>query len=158
MSRIVFEGNYKVFWVDAVADPAAPTVAELTAATDITTFVPKDGLRYGPSFTKVDASDISTEFDPMLQGSWSMDGGLDVQHDDTNDTARELFAEHATAGVLVVLPYATGASPAADDTAFVMPAEASIAVPKNTAKNALQTSEVSLAFSAEPNFSASVAA
>jgi hypothetical protein len=158
MARIVFEGNYKVFWVETIADISAPTVAEMTAGTDITEYVPKDGLRYGPGFNKVDASNISSGFDPEYQGSWRMDAGLTLQWDDTNNTALDLFTTHGTLGHVVALPQATDSSPAASDKAFVLPSDASIGVPNNTAANALQTGEVSIAVTSEPNFNAAIAA
>lgn len=159
MARIVFEGNYKIYWLTtAPANKSAPTVAEINAGDDITEFVPKDGLRYGPGFNKVDASNISSGFDPEYQGSWRMDAGLTVQWDDTTNTAADLFTTHGTLGTLVALPEATGSSPAATDKAFVVPCDASIGVPNNTAANALQTMEVSLAVTEEPDFGAVVAA
>lgn len=156
MARIVFEGNYQVHWVTTIATESTPTKTEIDAGDNITTFVPKDGLRYGPGFTKVDASNIASAFDPEYQGSWSMDAGITVQRDDTTNTAIDLFTSHATAGYLVVLPEATSSSPANGDTAYVIPAEASIAVPNNTAANALQTAEVDLAVTSAPSFAATV--
>lgn len=158
MARYVFEGNWKVYVVDAVADIDAPTVAEINAGDEITEFVPKDGFRFGPGFTKVDASNISSAFDPEYQGSWSMDAGMTVQLDDTTNTAADLFTTHATATHIVILHQATASSPAASDAAYVIPVEASMAVPNNTAANALQTAEVDLAVTSEPSFSATVAA
>lgn len=157
MSRIVFEGNYKIYWSATVASKTAPSAAT-DFGTEITKFVPKDGLRYGPSFNKVDASNISSGFDPEYQGSWRMDSGLTVQWDDGTNTAVDLFATHGTLGYLIALPEATASSPAVGDKAFVIPVDASIAVPNNTAPNALQTMEVSLAVTEEPSFAAVVAA
>lgn len=156
MARIVFEGNYKVYWATTITTKSTPLNTELTGGDDITAFVPKDGLRYGPGFNKVDASNISSAFDPEYQGSWSLDAGLTVQRDDTTNTAIDLFTSHATAGYLVVLPEASDSSPTNGDAAFVIPAEASIAVPNNTAANALQTSEVDLAVTDDPDFFATV--
>ena len=156
MARIVFEGNYKVYWVTTITTTSTPTKTEIEAGTNITAFVPKDGLRYGPGFNKVDASNLTSAFDPEYQGSWSMDAGLTVQRDDTANTAINLFTSHATAGHLVVLPEIGTAAIANGDKAYVIPCEASIAVPNNTAANALQTSEVDLAVTSEPKFAATV--
>ena len=43
------DGNLKVVWVPALADPSAPTVAELTAAAaiDLTCFLTGDGYDHG---------------------------------------------------------------------------------------------------------------
>lgn len=156
MARIVFDENTKIYWVDTIATKSTPTATEINGGTDITEFVPKDGLRYGPGFTKVDASNISTYFTPEYQGNYSVDAGLTVQRDDTTNTALDLFTSHATAGNLVVLPEATSSSPANGDAAYVLPAEASVAIPNNSAANALQTAEVDLAVTEEPDFNATV--
>lgn len=154
MARLVFEGNYKVYWETTITTQSTPLASELT--NDITAFVPKDGLRYGPGFNKVDGSNISSEFDVEYQGTWGLDASLTVQRDDTTNTAIDLFTSHGTAGFLVVLPEASSSSPANGDAAYVIPAEASIAVPNNTAGNALQTAEVDLAVTSAPTFTATV--
>ena len=48
-TAVVADGNLKVLWVPAIADPTAPTVAELTAAgvIDLSCYLTKDGFQTG---------------------------------------------------------------------------------------------------------------
>lgn len=158
MGRLPFDGNTKVYWGASVpTNKNAPTVAEIGAMTDITTFVTKDGLGYNPRIARVNAGNISTEFEAENMGTWGIGTSLRIQLDDTTNTAANLFTTHATAGVLVVIWNAGTASPAIGDKAYVIPAEASIAIPNNSATNELQTSSIELAVTSEPDLSATVA-
>ena len=44
MARLASEGNVKVWRVPTVADTSAPTVAEINAGTDLTPYMPTQGV------------------------------------------------------------------------------------------------------------------
>lgn len=158
MANPRYEGKTRVFWVDTVSNIDAPTVAEITAGVDITTFLPKDGLAHNQTFSKVDRSNLSSEFDAEGQATWGIPSSLKILRDDVTDTAWDLFTTHATAGFLVKLPFKGTGAVAAADVAEVYPCEASIAVPMGTAANERQMAAVDLAVTSEPSLSAAVAA
>lgn len=91
MQRYPFEEYTWVGWVDLadnIANPSAPTVLELAAATDITCFLTKDGLRLGVSTNSVDGGGLcnrgdiqsagSVGFSPMLKGYRDNEAGGDT--------------------------------------------------------------------------------
>lgn len=158
MANKRFEGVYRVWWLTTISDTSAPTVAEITAGTEITSFLMKDGFATNPSFNRIATGDLSTAFDSEIQGSWGVSIELNVLLDDTTNTAWDLFTSHGTAGYLLVLPFKGTGSVAESDDARVFPAEASIAIPNNTAANARQTATVNIATTAEPELDAAVAA
>lgn len=134
MSRLVFEENYHVYaGATAPADPNAPTVAELGAMTDITSFIPKDGFKPGVSNNRVDAGDLSTAFNGELMGSHgaqlSIDSFMDDQ--DAGNTTFDLFGVRGWTGCIIacwrgeaaedepcfVWPYVQSGSPSLPSTA-----------------------------------------
>lgn len=158
MANKRYEGVMRVFWVPSIANISAPTVAEIDGGTEITSYVTKDGLSTNPSFNKIDTGNLSTAFDSEIQGSWGLGMQLTLLRDDTTDTAWDLFTSHGTAGNVVKLPFKGSGTVAAADVAEVYPAEASIAIPDNTAANARQTATVDIAVTDEPDLNAAVAA
>jgi hypothetical protein len=156
MARLVFDENYQVHWLtSAPTTQSSPTVTEIEAGTDITEYVPKDGVTYGSTNNKVDAGNISTLFDAEYMGTYGNSASIELQKDST-DSAVNLFTTHATAGALVVLWNAGASSPAKDDNAYVIPCEASIAAPTDSAANELQTAVVDLAVTSAPSWFATV--
>lgn len=159
MANPVYEGKMRVFWLPAVASIAAPTTTEITAGTEITEFLPKDGMTHASSKETVDIGNLATAFDPETNGSYGFTTELMIYRDDDGaDDAFDLFTTHATDGFLVVLPFKGTGAPAAADVAYVIPANASIATPVGTAPNERQKAEVSIKTTAEPDFGAAVAA
>lgn len=157
MSAYVHEGMTKVSWVSTIASIAAPTVAELTAGTDITTYITKDGLSVPQSQNMVDNTSLAETFDAQVVGSWGGSLSLTMKRN-TTDTAWNLF-DYGDNGYLVVRRGIT------HDTAFaaaqkveVYPAQSHKPVPNNTAANAQATFTVGLAVTAEPELVATVAA
>ena len=109
MARYVHEGNTKVSFVPTIADLSAPTVAELTAGTDLSTLLTKDGLSTPDSQNMVDSSTLADTFDAQRVGSWggsiSLTGFRDSES--ANDDLWDL-AVYGTEGNIVVrrgLPY-----------------------------------------------------
>lgn len=73
MADIVADGTTKVYWVTTIAAPSGPTVAELNAGVDLTTFITADGWQVNTSTASVDTSDLSSTDDTFLPGRRSDD-------------------------------------------------------------------------------------
>lgn len=99
MARLIANGEVKIAWATTIADPDAPTEAEVLAATDITGFVssmdtPLDG-------DAPDASDLSSAFNKTVAGKFGGNVNATMYRDDTADTAYDLFPRNAT-GYMVI--------------------------------------------------------
>lgn len=106
MARLVFEENYEVYWGDtAPADPAAPTIAEVTAMTNVTSQIPKDGFAPGVSNNRVPAGDLSTAFDGELMGSWGSQLAVTAFLDKitANNVAFDSFGVRGATGCFLVI-------------------------------------------------------
>lgn len=99
MARLISNGEVRIWWVDTISDPSAPTVAEITAGTDITGFLssldtPLDG-------NAVDSSDLSSAFNKTVAGKFGGNVNAQMYRDDTADDAFDLFPRNTT-GYLVI--------------------------------------------------------
>lgn len=161
MSRLVFEEKWQVHWLPTQpADPAAPTVDEIDAGTEITDFIPKDGIKLGVSNDRVDGGSIATAFKAESMGTYGAQVSITAFHDDDTDTAWDLFKERLTEGALVILPYVgNDGTPAAGDRAIVFPdLETGIPVPMDPATNERQKFTVDFATTTRvPELDATVA-
>lgn len=158
MARYVHEGNTKVAWVTTISNIAAPTVAELTAGTDLSELLTKDGLSTPGSQNMVDSSTLADTFDAQRVGSWG--GGISLTgfRDAASDTFWDL-AVYGTEGFLVVrrgIPYDTAWTAGQD--VEVYPAEMHEPAPNNTAANEEVRSTLAMAVTSQPNKRAVVAA
>lgn len=158
MARQNYEGKYRIYWGDAPADKSAPTTTEIGAATDVTSFFPKDGLSHSTTKAKVAFGDLASGFDPEGQGSWSFTTEGTIYRDDVTDDAWDLWTTHAQAGALYILPFKGSDAIAASDPCMVIVGEASIATPLGTTPNAKQKASVDFTSTEEPDFNAVVAA
>ena len=159
MARLVFDGNYKVFWLDtAPADSSAPTVAEITAGTDLTSFIPKDGFKSGVSNNRVSGGSLDERFMDESMGTWSSQLSIDFFLDKVtaDNTADDTFVLDATGAVVAIWD---GGENAAGSKCYVWPdVECGKPVPADTAENARQKKTAEFAVRAEPDFNATVAA
>jgi hypothetical protein len=68
MADLISDGNTKVAWATSIANINAPTVAELTAASDWTTRLTPDGLKIDPTTADVNTSSLASTFDTNQPG------------------------------------------------------------------------------------------
>lgn len=99
MPRTISNGEVRVYFSPTIATPTAPTVAEITAGTDITPFMssldtPLDG-------NAPDASDLSSAFNKTVAGKYGGSASAQMYRDDTTDTAFAAFPR-GTTGYLVI--------------------------------------------------------
>lgn len=158
MSRLVYDGNYHAYWLDAApASATAPTMAEITAGTDITVFLTKDGFNPNVTNNRVTGGDLSTKFTDQSMGTWTAEGSLTFYLDAASggNTAWDTLGDFAT-GCLIITPFAAAAS---GGSAYVFPdVELGVRAIQQTAENARQKATVNFACRQEPALDATVAA
>lgn len=158
MARLVYEGRTNVYWLTTVANTSAPTVAEITAGTELTDFVSKDGVAVNINTNNVDSATIAEVFDSQVVGSYGADLQLTMFRDDTADTAWELCV-YGTSGYLVIDRFnVSGSLPAATDKVEVWAVEMHQPAPQNSAANTQQRFIEKFAVTAAPKLAAVVAA
>lgn len=99
-------GNIRVWLCPSVADLAAPTVAEITAGTDLTKGMRRNGLDTPRGGSTIDASDASSRQDKTAPGNIAAGqvifrGQRNSDSANVDELIRTALAEDAT-GVLVV--------------------------------------------------------
>lgn len=153
MARFVYDGNFEVYFLpSAIADASAPSLAAVTAGTNLTGFVPKDGFNPAVTNNRVQGGDLSTLFVDESMGTYSSAMTIDCYHDDTADTAYDTIGVKGTTGAIVVVrkgPAAVGSKcDVWPDVEFGNP------IPVQTAANAQQKFKADVAVRKEPNFHA----
>lgn len=159
MTRRTHEEFTRIWWVTSISSKTAPTVAEIGAGTDISAFVPKDGLKVGSTNNAVRNDDITSAFMPEIPGSYGNKLTLSCFRDDSGDTAWTLFQTRGTAGFLVVrrmLALATAV--AAAQKVEVYPSAIGQPILADTAENERVKFDVDIFVTATPVLAAVVAA
>ena len=157
MARRVYEGTVNVYWATTVVDKSAPTVSEITAATDITCYLSKDGLAVNINTNNVDSAALCETFDAQIPGSWGADIQLTGFRDDYDDVLWDL-AVYGTTGYLIVEPYGEPDElPAAGDQVEVYPVTMHQKAPANSAANTQQRFMLAMPGRAQPDLDAIVA-
>lgn len=159
MSRYSSDGMVRVYFVTTISNKAAPTTAELNAGTDLSTFVPKDGLATPSNQNMVDNASLAETFDAQVVGSFGGPLTLTCFRDaiPANDTAWNLF----TYGLVGFLAVRRGPSTATAWTAAqkteVWPIMSHEPLPVQTATNEMGKFTVQFAVTSQPNLKATVA-
>lgn len=159
MPRYVHEGNTKVTFVSTLASKTAPSAATLTAGTDLSTLLTKDGLQTPDSQNMVDSSTLADTFDAQVVGSWG--GSITLQgFRDSVDADDDLWnlAVYGTTGYIVIrrgLPYSDAW--ASGQKAEVYPIEFHEPIPNSTAANEEARFTVGCAVTSAPAKRATVA-
>lgn len=158
MTRRTHEEFTRIWWVTTIASIAAPTVTEIGAGTDVTAFVPKDGLKVGSTNNAVKNDDITSAFMPEIPGSYGNKITLTCFRDDSSDGAWTLFKTRNTAGFLVVRRMlAVATAVAASQKVEVYPATNGQPILADTAENERVKFNVDIFVSATPSLAAVVA-
>jgi len=101
MTVVIIDGRVKVTWATAIANVAAPTVAELNAGTALQGYITPDGLDITPSTGKVDISNLGSKYTTNRAGRRAFDVTIKFHHDSPTDTPYNLFP-YNTDGFLIV--------------------------------------------------------
>lgn len=83
MSDLISDGMTRVVWAASLANLAAPTVAEITAAQELTFRITPDGLKLDPTTADVDTGSLGSKFDTMEVGRIKYDTELTFKRGDT---------------------------------------------------------------------------
>lgn len=174
MSRYGTSGQLGIMFVPTIASIAAPTVTELGAGTDLSTYLTRDGLKTPASGNTVDSSVIASAYTPQVPGTYGGDavsltcqrgskGG--VGGDDTAWStlirgtqgflvvARSGWAQDATTGLGT-----PGGTPTVADRCEVYPVSVLTRAMADTAENQTSRFDATLTVTADPNLDAVVAA
>ncbi len=157
MPRSVYEGRTNVRWATTVANKNSPTVAEITAAVDLTNFVTKSGVSTNISTNNVDSATIAETFDSQTVGSTGADLELEMFRDDVTDTAWNL-AVYGTNGFLIIdRVRVSGVLPSVGDKVEVWPSQMNRRAMANSSANEQQKFTLKFAVTSQYNDNATVA-
>lgn len=156
MAKLASEGNVKVHYLPAVANKNAPTVAEITAGTNLTPFLPTTGV--GADWTQNNTSTpmLDESFTTESVGTESASVALTfLRHElDADDDAWNLFVRGTNAFLLI----SRKGAPGVGDKVEIYPIQCHRPVPLPPASNEDQQARVSLAVNDTPALNAVVAA
>jgi hypothetical protein len=157
MARTQHEGNTKVYFVPTLASKTAPSLASITAGTNLTAFITKDGVDVPNNQSMIDSATIDETFDAQEPGSWG--GGpltLTMFRDSiaASDTAWTLCV-YNTRGFIVI---SRRGVPIVGSKVEVYPVAMHEPVMLATAANEMQKFREVFAVTAAPAMNATVAA
>lgn len=160
MGRFVHDEHVRIWCGASVASVTAPTTTEIAALTELTTFVPPDGLKRGAKSAKVSNADLTTRYDNEIMGSYGNALELMCFEDDGSgsDTALTLFATPFQSLFLVIrrkLLYTTAA--AAGQKCEVYPVQTGQVEYADTARDTRVLFKVPLAVTSKPGLAAVMA-
>lgn len=143
-----------VYWLPA-ATMAAPTVAEITAGTELTDQLVADGVDFGGG-NRNNASQamLGGAFVAEKPGTWGANGKLTFARDDGVDAAWALFMDRPE-GYILISRFGPAAATAKVE---VYPVQAHKPSPMASAENEYQKFEVQFGVTSEPEYEAVVAA
>jgi len=157
MARIIPNEQSYLGFLPAVADKAAPTSAELTAGTNLTSFL--ISLNASTQGNTVPTPDISTLFETSIPGTVQASLTGDFYRDDTTDTAWETLPR-STSGFFVVQRFGAdpdGADPTTGDSVEVWPIMVVSRTMSNMSNNTAETFTVTCSIPEVPEEDATVA-
>lgn len=139
-----YDGYTKVALVTSITNISAPTVAELNAGTDISCFLPKDGVNLTPTTQGVDTGSLCTQFDSQIAGSNSINGSLKGFRFNDGDTFWDLANLGDITHVVIREGTAVDTAWAANDDVRVYKVQMGEPAPTPTAANAPASFELPL--------------
>jgi hypothetical protein len=165
MARKQFTGNGQLRLVPTISDTdlSEVTVAEITAGTNLTPFLTRDGISdRGAEAATVDVADATSMWDKTAAGTSGSSLEITLYRDSVaaDDDAWAALPQ-GTSGYMVIAPFGftgTAGAPAATNRIEVWPFEVSSRRMLAIAANESQKFTVSLAIPDEPNVDAAVIA
>ena len=159
MARLASEGNVKVWKVPTVSDTAAPTVAEITAGTDLTPLVPTSGVDIQWTHNNASIAMLDESFVAEAVGTESATITLTGLRDDTDDDFFDAFSRGDNFYLVVFRFGVSGATdPEAGDKCEVYPSQSHRPSPMPPAENEFQQAMVTIAVTDTPSVDSAVAA
>src|SRR5690349_11366527 len=104
MTDIIVDGQTAVWFVPTAANPAAITMAELTAGKALHDLLVPTGLEgFEASTAEIDNTALSSKFDTKLPGRTSYSGtGLVLKKQTATDAVYNLLSVFGTTGFIVI--------------------------------------------------------
>lgn len=161
MSDLTYDGMLKVAWVPTIADPSAPTTAELGAGTDLEGDITPDGLVTGFDTAAVDTSSLDSTFSASAAGRRTPTLSITYKRytsDGTPTDAESTLVYRAEGFLVVRRTVASSTAWTAAQPVEVYPAQCGQPAPANPAPNESQKATVSLFPTGDPTLDAAVAA
>lgn len=151
MARYPADGRVKIYAVPTISNISAPTVAQLNAGIDLTSFFPKDGFAPSTNQNSVATASLADTYDTSVPGTEGGPMTLTLKRDNTTDTAWDHFVRDL-AEFLVVRegPLASGVW-ATGNKVQVYPFTSHDPTPNETATNEERTFSVTLEPNAKPD-------
>ena len=150
MADLLSDGMIRVEWLTTCANIAAPTVAERNAGLNLTPFMTPDGLKTDASNATVDNSSLASTYDTELVGRAKNSNSVKWKAQDAADTLKTTLTFKANGFLLVRRNVVTATAPTIGDKCEVYPSQCGIQNP-GFGPNTIQTIEIALANSAQPN-------
>lgn len=121
MARVPYENKLKVYWATAIANTAAPTVAEITSAGKyLGSFLAPDATNFGMSQARVDTRNIDGAWNTEVMGRLTMQPMLTLYRDDAVETNGYTLIVGGSAGFLIFSNFGV---PVATDKVMVVPCQ-----------------------------------
>jgi len=154
MTAVAHDDQVKFYWATTVASIAAPTVANITAATLIPTIT---NYTTNMSEGEVDTSDIDSLYDTSVVGTTKAGPlTLTIKRDDDDETDTwDLFATPRTAGFLIRSPFGPAI---AGSKVEVYPVQVGQRRPAGYGRNTAQMFDINFYVTSAPDLDAVVAA
>ncbi|NUS29818.1 MAG: hypothetical protein HOV92_37145 [Streptomyces sp.] len=103
MGDLISDGKTRVAWASTISNINAPTVAELTAAIDLTKRITPDGLKADPTTADVDTSSLASKFDTKTVGRIGYENEVTFKRgDNPTDDAPYQTLKYGVSGYLVI--------------------------------------------------------
>lgn len=170
MPRRQFTGLGDIRFAATIANIAAPTVAEITAAVRLTPYMTRDGLTRPQTGNTVDVADAASLFNATGPGTYGGDAMEIKLHRDSKGSDDDAWTTlpRGVIGYAVVTDWGwaqnagtglgtTGGTPTIADRCEVWPITVISREPVSTAENESNKFTVRCAVTAEPNLDAVVA-
>jgi hypothetical protein len=157
---LITDGRTKVTFASAIANQAAPTVAELNAGTSLEGIMTPDGLvGFEPDTADVDNSALNSTFDTRLPGRASFSGTMVrlKKTSATADTVYNLFVRDVTGYVVIRRGTTSSTGWATGDKVEVYPIQTGETRNLAPEANSVQRYEVPLKITGQPTIRATVA-
>lgn len=156
MARITYE-TLTMWWVPTITVLTAPTVAQISAGVNYSTFIPVDGVNLSGTRNNASQAMLGDAFVTEEPGTWGTGLEITFVRDPAADTPWTFFAGgYKTAGFVVLRRSGTGA-PGVGNKVEVYPVTTHEPQMLASAENEYQKFTVTLACTTKPELEATVA-
>jgi hypothetical protein len=159
MADSLGDGRTRVMWVTSIANIAAPTVAELNAGINLTSFITPDGVvGFEPDTADVDVTALDSVFDTKIAGRGSFSGTLlRLKKQSGTDTTYNTLVRDLAGNVVIRRDVTASTANTIGDKDEVYPSILGEVRNLPPAANEVHHYEIPIKVSSSPNLRATVA-